>query len=886
MLRTKLNKPNPTSKLIFRKELIDLLEKGKEKKLTLVSAPAGYGKSTAISQWIDHSRLPCFWYSLDKSDNDTNNFLQYTIAGIQSVHSNIGAEAIKLMESNSSPSFETIATHIINDLYEIKEHFYIIFDDYHVIENQQINQLISFLLQNLPDNIHMVLITRSDPSIPLARLRTQQIVTDIRLADLCFDSKGICDFFKKTLNIDLSEEDAENLEYKTEGWVAGLQLTALSLQGKEDVSDFVKKLKGDNRHIVDYLIEEVLQQQDPESREFLLYTSVLSQFNASLCNHILDIQNGQEIIERLESNNMFIIPLDNERDWFRYHHLFASLLQHRLQVQFKEKIAGLHANASQWFEENDQLVFALEHALAAGNKEKALHHFANVIDHLWRSSQYHTILRFGEMFKHEEIIRNLDLCLNYYWILFQTGHMEQAASLIYLLKDHTTNKAESAMVNICINNLKVLTGDIESVYTYAELDIQHINKNADYWSTLAFLSMGEAHRHRFELSKSYQSFDQAAERASASGLIYFEMVNRIRSSFVLWTLGDFTGAYKESKDLLDKLNAGGTDNSFSADLLSSIMYCKVGNFLVHINQIEEGIQKSIRGYELSKQSTNQLFQTSCTYLLAEAYYLAGDFNRAISLLEELDAIPYKQVAKYLSDLADYLRCKLYLLVNRQDKIKPLFEKDYKVVNKPDFEHILYSICWARYQLEHGKIRDAIDILHEVSEKIKAEKAYGLLVEADLIRARAYSLLQEEDKAIDHLLDAVLRTQGTGMIRIYLIESEEIETLLKQIKQLLSTKADPRYNEIELEYINRLLRVFEKEKKVPAFTSDETLSSRELDTLKLIAENLTNQEIAEALFISITTVKTHVRNILLKLEAKNRIEAVSIAKEKGLLHYTV
>jgi len=607
MLKTKLNKPNPTSKLIFRKELIDLLENGKEKKLTLVSAPAGYGKSTAISQWIDYSRLPYLWYSLDRSDNDTNNFLQYTIAGIQSVYNNIGAEAIKLMESNSSPSFETIATHIINDLYEIQEHLYIIFDDYHVIENQQINQLIFFLLQKLPDNIHMVLITRSDPSIPLARLRSQQVITDIRLADLCFNSNSICDYFKKSLSINLSKEDAENLEYKTEGWVAGLQLTALSLQGKEDISDFVKKLKGDNRHIVDYLIEEVLQQQDPESRDFLLYTSILNHFNASLCNHMLNINNGQEIIERLESNNMFIIPLDNERNWFRYHHLFASLLQHRLKVQFMERIPELHTNASQWFENNDQLVFALEHALAAGNKRKALHHFANVIDHLWKTSQYQTILQFGGMFTHEELTNNVNLCLNYFWILFQSGYIERAESLICKLQNHTTDKTELAKVNVCINNLKVLTGDIESAYEYSELATQHINEDADYWNVLAFMSLGEAHLLRFELTKSYQSFDQAAARASASQLIYFEMINRTRSSFVLSILGDFSGAYKASKNLLDEFNAAGANNSFGIDLLSSILYCNVGNFLININQIEEGLQKSVRGYDLSKKTNNTLF---------------------------------------------------------------------------------------------------------------------------------------------------------------------------------------------------------------------------------------------------------------------------------------
>ena len=882
MLKTKLNKPKPTSQLIFRKGLIDKLENSKEKKITLVSAPAGYGKSTAISQWIDYRSLPYVWYSLDKSDNDINNFFHYTIAGIQSVY-NIGAEAIKLMESGSSPSFETIATQIINDLYEIQEHFYIIFDDYHLIENQQINQLISLLLQNLPDNIHLVLITRSDPSFPLSRLRSQQLVNDIRLSHLCFNSQDVYNFFKKSLQINLSIDDAKSLEARTEGWIAGLQLTALSLQGKEDVSEFVKKLSGDNRHIMDYLIEEVLEQQDTELRDFLLCTSILNQFNASLCNYILNINNGQEIIEHFEKNNMFIIPLDNERNWFRYHHLFASLLQHRLIVRKKERIPELHAAASQWFENNDQLVFALEHSLAAGNKQKALNHFANVIDHLWKSSRYQTILQFGGMFSHEELIKNTNLCFNYFWILFQTGFIEQAESLMHMLQEITTDKAELAMVNVCINNLKVFSGDIESALTYSELAIGHIQEDVDYWNILAFMSLGEIHFLRFELAESFQSFNQAAARASEAQLVYFEIVNLSRFSSVLWTLGDFSGAYKAAKNLLDKISSKVAGNDWGNDLICAMLYSKVGNFLININQIEEGLQNSIRGYELSKKTTNTLFIASCTYFLAEAYYLAGEFNKANTLIEELDAITNRQTMKSVCILSDSLKCKLYLLTNKEELLQSLFKKEIEEDKNHKFERTVYSISEARYQISKGKILQATDLLQKVAKELKAEKALGLLAEVELLQSKAFSLIQEEDKAIDYILNAVLKTQSAGLIRFYINEGTEIETLLRKIKQTVSIKSSTQYNKVNIEYLNRLSRAFDKEKNGPAIILEDTLSSRELDTLKLLAENLTNQEIAEAHFISINTVKTHVRNILLKLEAKNRIEAVSIAQEKGLLH---
>ncbi len=721
MLKTKLNKPNPTSKLIFRKELIDKLETGKHKKLALVSAPAGYGKSTLISQWIDQNDFPHSWYSLDKSDNDINSFLKYTIAGIQSVNKNIGAEAIKLMGSISNPSFETIATHIINDLYEIQEHFYIIFDDYHLIENQQINMLISFLLDNLPDNIQIVLITRSDPSIPLARLRSQQLVTDIRLSDLCFNANNVYDFFKKCLNINLSIDDAQSLETKTEGWIAGLQLTGLSLQGKEDVSEFVNKLKGDNRYIMDYLIEEVLQQHSQEIRDFLLCTSILNQFNASLCNHILNIQNGQEIIEQLERKNMFIIPLDNERNWFRYHHLFASLLQHRMGVKLKDRIPELHANSSQWFENNNQLVLALEHALAAGDKEKALKLFAGTIDHLWETSQFGQIIKFGGMFTLEEVVENSETCFVYFWVLFESGIIERAELLIDKLRNKTKEKAELARVYVCLNNLKAFTGDIESAYEYSELATQYISEDDVWWNGLAFLSQGESHLLRLELSKSLQSFKRTAQITSAANILYLKMISQARASYVLWIMGKYSEAYSLNKDLLENFKAKTADFP-GIELLSAILYCLVGSYQVALNHIEEGLQNAIHGYELSKKTNNGGFIASCMLMLANAYFYAGEYVKAINHIEALDALPYKNAMKFVCILSDSLRSKLYLLTNNQDKLKALYQRIIKSDENHAFETFGYNMHKARCLIVQGMHIEAIELLQEMAKISKWQRS--------------------------------------------------------------------------------------------------------------------------------------------------------------------
>ncbi len=882
MLKTKLNKPNPTSKLILRKKLLDTLESGKQKKLTLISAPAGYGKSVLVSQWIDHCDLQYSWYSLDISDNDINTFLRYTIAGIRSVYKDVGVEAEKLMETNSNPTYETIATQIINDLYDIQERFHIIFDDYHIIENQEINNLIYFLLNNLTENIKIVLITRSDPSIPLARLRSQQLITDIRLSDLCFNANNIYDFYKKCLNINLSINDAQSLELKTEGWIAGLQLAGLSLQGKGDVGDFINKLKGDNRYIMDYLIEEVLQQHTQEIKDFLLCTSILNQFNASLCNHILDIQNSQEIVEQLERKNMFIVPLDNECNWFRYHHLFASLLQHRLAVHFKDRIPELHTNASQWFENNDQLVFALEHSLTADDKERALSLFAGTIDHLWKTSQFGLILKFGGMFSLDELVKNSDICFIYFWVLFESGIIEQAELLINKLLQETKDKAILAKIYVCLNNLKAFTGDIESAYEYSELATQNISDDDAWWNGLAFLSQGESHLLRLELTKSFQSFEKTALIASEANIMYLQSISLAKASYVLWIMGNYSKAHQISKDLLDDFKAKTADKWPGVELLSCLIYCIVGSYQIGINHIEEGLRNTLLGYELSKKTNNGGFIASCMLMLADAYYLAGEYAKAITLIKELDTLPYKQAMKFLYILSDSLKCKLYMVTNQQDKLKPLFQKDIKSGKNHALETFIYKINNARYQITQGKIIEATKSLLEMAESLKREKIHGLLTEIELLLAKAHSIIRENDKAIDYLSDAILRTQDVGLIRIYINEGTEIENLLKECKRLVRTTKSAQSDKLNMEYIDKLLRAFEKQAHMPNLSLEDALSSRELDTLKLIAENLQNQEIAKALYISITTVKTHVRNILLKLEAKNRNEAVAKAKEKGIL----
>jgi LuxR family transcriptional regulator, maltose regulon positive regulatory protein len=329
MLLTKLHIPPAGNNTVHRSELFEKLNAGLSRKLILISAPAGFGKTTVVSDWIDQNKIPAAWFSLDNGDNDPVDFLSYIISGIQSIHTTFGQGALKLLNSPNKPSGESIASLLINEILNINQNFLLVLDDFHLIKSNEVVKLLSYLLEHMPGNIHIVILTRSDPALSLSRLRSQHQLVELRSSDLSFSANDISVWFNKKLKLGLSIEDVYSLETKTEGWIAGLQLTALSMQGREDISEFIQDLKGDNRYIMDYLMEEVLKIQTDDIKEFLVQTSILAQMSAPLCNAVLNRNDSQFVLEKLDKNNMFVLPLDDERNWYRYHHLFAALLKQR-----------------------------------------------------------------------------------------------------------------------------------------------------------------------------------------------------------------------------------------------------------------------------------------------------------------------------------------------------------------------------------------------------------------------------------------------------------------------------------------------------------------------------------------------------------------------------
>ena len=434
-----------------------------------------------------------------------------------------GQSSLKLLNSPNRPSGESIVSLLINEILKINQTFLLVLDDFHLISNQDILKLVAFLLERIPDNIHIVILTRSDPALPIARLRSQNQLVELRSSDLSFSANEISDLFNKKLKLKLSIDDVYSLETITEGWIAGLQLTALSIRGREDISGFIHDLKGDNRYILDYLMEEVLKIQTDDIREFLIQTSILEQMSAPLCNKVLNRNDSGLILETLDKNNMFIVPLDDERNWYRYHHLFADLLKQRLQHKDQTLIIDIHNKACDWFEHNNMVDLAIEHALEIKNFEKSIQLIGDVVEAMWENGQHAAILKYGDLMPDELIKTNPEFCLYYAWILISAGKLEQAKPYLTSAETTTTNRLSDKNISggnsIYNRNLK---GKIfvafaylnsneehpETIIEYCEKAMENLKEDNPLWLSWIWFSYGIAYFSNGDIQESNRGFQK------------------------------------------------------------------------------------------------------------------------------------------------------------------------------------------------------------------------------------------------------------------------------------------------------------------------------------------------------------------------------------------
>ena len=895
MLLTKLHIPSAGKKLIQRSGLFEKLIEGLNRKLILISAPAGFGKTTLLSDWIHQNKIQTAWVSLDKGDIDPGEFLSYIIAGIQGISSEFGQSALRLLKSPEKPTYKSVTGLLINDMLQIKEDLLLVLDDFHLTDTGEISTIVTFLLERIPVNIHIVISTRSDPALPLARLRSQHQLVELRSSDLRFTANDISVLFNRKLKIGLSIDDAYALETKTEGWIAGLQLTALSIHDRKNVSEFIQNLKGDNGYIMDYLIEEVLKIQSEDIREFLLQTSILEKFSASLCNAILNRNDSQLVIEQLEKNNLFVIPLDSERKWYRYHHLFADLLKQRLLLKEKTFIEDLHKKAGKWSEENEMYDLAIDHSLVIKDYVKSIQLLEEVVEDMWKNGLHSAISSYGDLIPEDLIKGNPEFCLYYSWILINSGQIQNAQPLLESAQkttnekilDKTTKKHEVENYIILLGKIAVAFAHLNSnhqkpdkILDFCQSAFEKLSNKDPLWLGWAWNAKGNAELHKGNTRQGIEALIIAVEYGKTSGNLYLISSAASSLSYHESISGQYKSSYQRSSDLLAFMKEKGYSDLAKAEwtyagifTMMSVTECRWADFDKALESVETA-------YELTKDEKN--ITQKIIALLAYSYILHAREDKigAVHKLTELEGVLKQfKISPYI--LTTYVGWKIYLFTEASQ-----FEQANDFVKECGLEingNITYQnehtyINFARLLIVQHKFDEATSVLSKIFTLASSGGRIETLVQVEILYALLNIMTGFQEKAVRHLVAAMEYAADEDLINYFLFDLPATNNLLVEAYKIQATTKTI----IPKAFVDKLKSAVHKKQNRVKILANFELSNRELDTLKLIAKNLTNVEIADKLFVSVNTVKTHLKNIYLKLDVNSRTKAVTKAKQVQLI----
>ncbi len=909
LLATKFFIPSSRLGVVSRPRLIKQLDQGLHCKLTLVSAPAGYGKTTLVSEWVkplsldDQLKVRISWLSLDENDNDSSRFLTYFISALNKGKEGeeaIGEDALGMLQSPQPPPAEAVLTTLINQIAAIPDNIIHIFDDYHLVDNQTVHDALDFLLEHMPPQMHVVLVTREDPLLPLSRLRARCQLTELRAADLRFSSSEAAEFLNQVMGLSLSADDVTALENRTEGWIAGLQLAALSLRGQADQSNLVRSFTGSNRYVLDYLIEEVLQHQPESLQSFLLQTSILSRLTGPLCDALTGQHGSQETLEILESANLFLIPMDNERQWYRYHHLFANLLRQRLDQTLPEQLPILHRKASNWYEQNGDIDEAIVHALHAGDFDHAADLIEKHIESIWGTGRHSTIQRWVAKLPVELVFSKPNLCIFHAWYLFVNGQRDaaeqalQAADQIITTEANPASKVDNgdltksentklqgriAAIQAFIANYQ---GDIPNMVARANKGLEYLPPADSTWRCLCFWVLGDAYLFKGEMIEAYQARLDAIRVSEVTGHFYLILVSNLRLAETLRHQGKLKQAIELCKQQMQFVEESGISQTVAAGWLLALW----GDLLAEKNDLDEALKKAQKGVELGGRGSRDVsFFAWSNLFLVRVLFSRGDLTGAEQLIHNVQNVFRERDMPILAPIQLFSwQARIWLEQNELDKAVQWAEEN-KII--PDGELSFFReseyVILARILIAQGRLDEAVMLLQRLLEEAEAGGRKLRVIEILNLQTLAFQTADKTNLAINTLERSLTMAEPEGFIRAFVDEGPKMIPLL----------VEAHHRGIALEYIERLLSTFpnfEPKKsvsthtQVPASELVEPLSERELEVLQLVAEGLTNPEIAARLYVSLNTIKVHTRNIYGKLGVNNRIQAVAKGRDLGILTF--
>jgi LuxR family maltose regulon positive regulatory protein len=907
LIATKLYIPPPRPNAVLRPRLTERLKAGLRSKLTLISAPAGFGKTTLVSAWVAGCTRPVAWLSLDEGDADPVRFLTYLVAAVQTIAPTVAPGLLDALQSPQPPPTDVLLTALLNELAAIPDDVALVLDDYHVVNTRPVNDALTFLLERLPPRMHLVITTREDPQLPLARLRARSQLTELCAADLRFTAAEAATFLEEVMGLDLTADDIAALEDRTEGWIAGLQLAALSMQGRRDVSTFIQAFAGDHRYIADYLLEEVLQRQPEAVRRFLLQTAMLDRLSGPLCDAVTGQQDGAARLEALHRGNFFVTPLDDHRQWYRYHHLFADMLAAQLRAEQPALVALLHRRASAWHEQHGVAADAIRHALAAADVAHAARLVELAAPAMLRGRQETALLGWFRALPNEVVRRRPVLSAAYASALLSNGELDgvedrlrDAEQWLELKGDveappHADGPRAAAMVVVDDAAFRRLPGaiavsragqalalgDVPQTVTYARRALalvpmdDHLNRGA------AAALLGLASWTSGELEAAYRSYAEGMAHLQRSGHIADTIAGAITLADLRIAQGRLHQAMRLYEQGLERATAPRPEGARPPLRGAADMHVGMSELYRERNALDAARQHLLQSEELDEHNGFPQHPYRRRVALARIRQVEGDLPAALDLLDEAER-------RYMSDFSPdvwplvALKARMWIAQGRLDEaLDWARERGLSVEDElsygREYEHITLAralLARATRAPEDRSIQEALGLLQRLLHAAEAGERMGSVIEILVLQALARQTHAGIPAALAPLARALTLAEPQGYVRLFVDEGPSMATLLHAAAN----------QGVAASYVHRLLVASGTAAGRASVGQGmiEPLSDREREVLRLLRTYLSGPDIARELMVSLNTLRTHIKNIYGKLGVSSRQDAVRRAEELDLV----
>jgi LuxR family maltose regulon positive regulatory protein len=870
LLETKLHPPRRRRGVVARPRLSERLARTREARLTLVSAPPGFGKTTVLTQWLTDAPLSVAWLSLDKRDNDTALFWSYLVAALQAVAPGLAEDPIPPLPPEAAWAM------LLNKLNVVPNDVVLVLDDYHVIQSPEIHDLIAFFVEHLPPQIHLVIATRTDPALPLARLRARGELVEIRATDLRFTLDEAAAYLNEVMGLTLSAEDLATLERRTEGWIAALQLAALSMQGRDDVAGFIAGFAGDDRYIVDYLVAEVLARQSTPVRNFLLRTCVLSRLSGPLCDAVTGQHDGKLMLDELEVQNLFVVPLDDRREWYRYHHLFADVLRVRLMDEQPQLVAELHRRASDWYDANGERPEAIRHAMAGDDQDRAADLVELAIPAMRQRRQEMTIRGWLEAIPPDLIRARPGLSIAYVGALMASGDLDGVEARLQDVEHWLIDTAESTSEHHELRRLPMtiavyraaqarMRGDIDGSMTHARraFDLtateDHLERGAAAGLlALAYWTHGDLDTAHDWWANSSVELEQAGHLADVVGVAVALADIRIAQ-----------GRLREAQSTYEQGLAIATGQDGPVLRGAADMHVGLSELLIERNELDAASQQLLASRELGDHLGLPQNRYRSRVAMGRLRAAEGDLTGAIELLDEAERA---YDGDFYPEVQPVAAVRAAMWAKQGEHVKALrwaTERGLSATDNPDFLHEFEHLTLARILMGQNS-EEAAPLLARLLLAAEDGGRLRTVVAVLVLQSVARQERGDVPAALVPLQRAVMLGEREGFVRVFADEGPRMTTLLRALPKQAG--------------VRRLLGALSPTpgRKPAQVGTLERLSERELDVIRLLATDLDGPGIARELVVSLNTVRTHTKNIYAKLGVNNRRSAVRRAKDLHLV----